>query len=234
MNKPPKIAVLFMGKPGAGKGTQAEILVEKYGLTHFNTGEIIRHRLANPETDQDKKEMEIYQSGVLNSPEWVAGLVTETAHRYATEDKGIVFSGSPRTLYEAERLIPQLIADYGKDKVIAIYLDIDDHHAVSRNSGRLTCDGCGFTTTVPAGELQAKIGTVCPKCGGKFIQRAIDTAEKIIEKRLPEFMGRTLPTIELMRKEGIVSELDGRGSVAEVAQKVAAVVDPIAKKILNQ
>jgi len=229
--KSPKMVVLFMGKPGSGKGSQAEILVEKYGLMHFNTGEIIRHRLANPKTDQDKKEMEIYQSGTLNSPEWVAGLVTETAHQYATEGKGMVFSGSPRTLYEAKLLIPQLVNDYGKENVITILLDVDDNFALSRNAGRLTCDKCGYTMTIAIEDLEKMTGSPCPKCGGKLIRREIDAPEKIMDKRLPEFMERTMPAINFIKEQGILREINGRPSVGEVAKAVAEVVDPVAQKL---
>ncbi len=224
------MVVLFMGKPGSGKGTQAEVLAEKYGLAHFNTGEVIRHRIANPKTDEDRREKSIYESGKLNTFEWVAALVTEKAHEYAVTGQGIVFSGSPRSLYEAERLIPQLFRDYGKEKVAAILLDVDDHHAVSRNTGRLTCDKCGQTMTVAPENLEKMKGSPCTKCAGRLIQRAIDTAEKIMEKRLPDYCQNTIPAIEFMRAEGILRELDGRQTVAEVTEKVAEIIDPIAKK----
>ena len=225
-----KIAVMFMGKPGSGKGTQAEILVKQYNLTHFNTGEVIRHRLANPKNDEDAREKEIYESGKLNTFEWVANLVLEKAHEYAKAGHGIVFSGSPRSLYEAERLIPQLLADYGEKKVIAILVDIDDRLAVERNSGRLTCDKCGLTMTVLAPDLEKMTDGVFPKCGGRLIQRAIDTAEKIVEKRLPDYYQNTVPAIEYIKKQGILREVDGRKTIEEARQEIAKIVEPIVKQ----
>lgn len=227
MNESPKIAVLFMGKPGSGKGTQADFLVEKYGLVHFNTGEVIRHRIANPQTAEDKREAEIYSSGKLNTFEWVANLVCESVHKYAEEGKGIVFSGSPRSLYEAERLIPQLISDYGKENVAAILLDVDDTFAVERNVGRLNCDKCGFTMTVAQ---EAEILQKCPRCGGNLVKRAIDTPEKILDKRLPDYYQNTVPAIEYIKKQGILRELNGRPAKEEVFKEALEIIEPLVRQ----
>lgn len=220
----PKIVILFMGKPGAGKGTQADILRDKYGLAHFNTGDVIRHRVANPKTEEDRREKEIYASGKLNTFTWVANLVKEAAHEFAQAGQGIVFSGSPRSLYEAQELLPQLLEDYGKDNVIAIVLDIADEFAVKRNGSRLTCDSCGATITPAAEDLEKILNNPCLKCGGKIIRRAIDNPEAIKTKRLPEYQINTIPAIDYMRRLGIVHEVDGRKSIPDVATDVEDVL----------
>lgn len=224
-----KIVVLFIGKPGAGKGTQADILRDKYGLAHFNTGDVIRHRVANPKTPDDQHEKEIYASGKLNTFTWVARLVKEAAHEFAQAGQGIVFSGSPRSLYEAQELVPQLLEDYGQDKVLAIILDIDDDLAVKRNGGRLTCDSCGAALTPSAEDLESILSSPCLKCGGKMIRRAIDNPEAIKTKRLPEYQTNTIPAIDYMRHLGIVREVDGRQSISKVAQEVELILAPFLK-----
>lgn len=225
----PKIVVLFVGKPGAGKGTQADILRDKYGLAHFNTGDVIRHRVANPKTTTDQREKEIYASGKLNTFTWVARLVKEAAREYAQSGQGIVFSGSPRSLYEAEELMPQLLEDYGQDKVLAILLNIDDDLAVKRNGGRLTCDSCGATLTPSAEDLERILSSPCFKCSGKMIRRAIDNPEAIKTKRLPEYQTNTIPAIDYMRKLGIVHEVDGRKSIPDVAKDVEQILASFSK-----
>src|SRR3989339_2153316 len=226
-----KIAVMFMGKPGAGKGTQADFLVEKYKLVHFNTGDEIRHRVYSPQNKEDEKEREIYNSGQLNSFPWVAKLVTENSHKYFEEGRGLVFSGSPRSLYEAERLIPQLINDYGKENAVVLLLDINDDDSVVRNSKRLTCDKCGFTMglTQTMEEGGEPIPEQCPKCGGPLIRRVLDSEEKIRNERLPAYKKNTEPVIEYMRKQGILREIDGRPSQETVYLKVLEIVSPMAE-----
>jgi len=226
-----KIVVLLMGKPGAGKGTQADILRDKLGLVHFNTGEVIRHCVANPQTPEDRREKENYVSGRLTTFTWVARLVKEEARKYAKAGQGIVFSGSPRSLYEARQLLPQIIADYGKDKVVAIILNIDDELAVKRNSGRLTCDSCGFTMTPNPARLSKVKGSSCGQCGGKLIQRVIDQPEIIREKRLPEYYKNTAPTIDFIRKLGIARDLDGRKGIPQVAWEIEQIIDHVVNKV---
>jgi len=217
-----KIAVVFLGKPGAGKGTQADLLADDFIGVHFNTGEIIRRRIANPQTDEDRREKAIYDSGRLNTLDWVTGMVVEKAHAYWRSGQSVVLSGSPRSLYEAERLIPELIQDYGKDNVYAVLLDIDDNDAVLRNTSRLTCTGCGFTPNITA-ERQNDAGQ-CPQCGAVLIRRTIDTKEKILGERLPAYNKTTAPAVDYIRGLGILHEIDGRLSKEEVFAKIMAII----------
>jgi adenylate kinase len=228
----PKIAVMFMGKPGAGKGTQADFLVEKYGLKHFNTGDEIRHRVYNPQNEEDKKERDIYNSGQLNSFPWVANLVTQASHKYFEDGEGLVFSGSPRSLFEAEKLVPQLINDYGKENVVAILLDVDDEDSIVRNSKRITCDQCGFTMglTQAMEDGIEPIPTQCPKCGGTLIKRVLDSEEKIRNERLPAYKKNTEPVLDYMRQQEILREVDGRPSPETVYLKVLEIISPMAEK----
>lgn len=228
-----KIVIMFMGKPGAGKGTQADSLVEKYGLVHFNTGDEIRHRVYNPQNEEDEKERQIYNSGQLNTFEWVANLVTQASHKYFEEGKGLVFSGSPRSLFEAEKLVPQLINDYGKENVVVIFLNIDDEDSIIRNSKRITCDKCGFTMglTQAMEDGAEPIPTQCPKCGGALIKRVLDSEEKIRNERLPAYKKNTEPVLDYMRKQGILRDVDGRPSQETVYLEVLDVVSPMIKRL---
>src|SRR3989338_8038671 len=106
-----KIAVILLGPPGSGKTTQAQRLSEEFGLIHFNTGEVIKDTINDPANKNNPKmqhEKELYESGILNSDDWVTDLVIRETEKIENSGKGVVFSGSPRRLMEAEGLFPSL------------------------------------------------------------------------------------------------------------------------------
>src|SRR3990172_12149992 len=114
-------AILLMGLPGAGKGTQAFRLAERLEYAHFDTGAEIYRRVSDPHFANDplvQEQKELYFGGKLNTPEWVAGLVSERIRFYSERGQGIIFSGSPRSLYEAEAVLPLLEECYGRERIL--------------------------------------------------------------------------------------------------------------------
>ncbi|MDP2735325.1 MAG: nucleoside monophosphate kinase, partial [bacterium] len=134
-----KAAVLFMGLPGAGKGTQAFRLTKHFpNFVHFDTGGEIYRRITDPLYEGDEmvqKQKEIYFAGVLNDPQWVSDLVAERIRTYSAQDQGLVFSGSPRTRYEAEAIAPVLFDSYGKGRVAVLVVNVSEETARQRSLG---------------------------------------------------------------------------------------------------
>ncbi len=208
-------ALIVYGSPGAGKGTQANLLAAKLGLIHFDTGKFMEqtvHDPANANDRQVQQQRELFDTGKLCDPQWAYRVVSEQTKRIYASGLGIVFSGSPRTELEAftaeggKRGLVDLLEDlYGRDNVHVLYLKIKPETTVHRNSNRLICSVCG-TAVMYLPEAQPKI---CPICGGAFRKRTLDTPE-IIKVRLQEFENRTAPILAKLRERGYeIVEIDG-------------------------
>ena len=202
------IAIIIYGPPGSGKGTQAKLIADKLGLIHFDTGRYIEQVVHNPVNKNDKiiqRERKLFDSGILCSPSWVLKIVSEKTRQLAKIGFGVVFSGSPRTLYEAlgnknqSGLIDVLEKNYGRENVFVFNVDISDKNSIKRNGNRLMCSVCGIqllATFKDVGRLK-----MCPFCGGKLYRRTLDKPE-IIKVRLKEYRERTLPIQKELKKRG--------------------------------
>lgn len=210
-----KKALIVYGSPGAGKGTQANLLAAKLGLIHFDTGKFMEQTVHDPANVNDpviQKQRKNFDTGKLCDPAWAYNIVAEQTRRIHGSDLGIVFSGSPRTELEAftaeggTRGLVDLLEDlYGRDNVHVIYLKIKPETTVYRNSNRLLCSVCG-TPVMYLPEAQPKI---CPICGGAFRKRTLDTPD-VIKVRLQEFEKRTAPILAKLRERGHkIIEVDG-------------------------
>lgn len=210
-----KMAFIMYGSPGAGKGTQANLLAAKLGLIHFDTGKFIEqtvHDSANVNDSVIQEQRKNFDTGKLCDPAWAYNIVAEQTRRIHGSGLGIVFSGSPRTEFEAfeadkgNRGLVDLLEDlYGKDNVHVIFLNIKPETTVHRNSNRLVCSVCG-TAVMYLPEAQPKI---CPICGGTFRKRTLDTPD-IIKVRLREFEKRTAPILAKLHERGYeILEVDG-------------------------
>jgi adenylate kinase family enzyme len=194
-------AILLMGVPGVGKGTQAFKLTEVLpNFVHFDTGAEIYRRIYDPDFALDplvQEQKKLYESGALNDPRWVTELATERIRYYAKQGKGVIFSGSPRTLYEATVLMPLLAEIYGGN-VLVLILSADEETARKRSLNRLVCANkeCRFPTT------KDRAGKRCPQCGKKLPKadeqgKESWKVEKIAE-RFKEFRERTLPVFSYL------------------------------------
>ena len=222
-----KQAIIIFGAPGAGKGTQSELLSDKMGLYNFETSGIIARKMAEGksgdfvEVDGEKyffeKEKELASAGKLWDPPFVIYFVKEKIEELASEDKGIVFSASPRTLYEAENMMPLLERLYGKSNIKIILLEVNPETTISRNSNRKRCELVRHPILF---NEETKNLTVCPLDGSKLFQRDDDTVETT-KIRLVQYKERTLPMAEYLEKNKYkINKINGEQSVAKVFEDV--------------
>jgi adenylate kinase len=229
------VAVFIFGTPGAGKGTQANLLEWTKGFYHFDSGKELRAILNDPTSQDDpliRREKEFNNKGLLNTPSWVLGIFKYEAEKIAKAGMSLVYSGSPRTMYEAfggtsadsgqegdvVGLVPFLENLYGKENVYAVFLKVDPEVAMNRNKIRRTCTVC---TNPVLGDAQV---TVCPICEGELKIR-IDDNPETYKTRYSEYTTRTMPILDALKKRGYtIAEFDG-------AQKPPAIYAQILKHL---
>jgi len=228
-----KIAVILYGPPGGGKGTQANLLASELGLIHFETGKFCEQVVHDPARQNDPiiaRERELWESGKLNTPGWALELVTVETRTIGRAGLSLVFSGSPRTLYEAfddsdrEGEVDVLAKEYSREHIAFIMLTVASATSVFRNSNRKICSICN--TGVLYDEKDHK-HTACPVCGGALERRKLDTPE-VIEIRLGEYRERTEPIFGGLRKRGyILHEINGERKPYEVFADIVKIVDAV-------
>lgn len=209
-----KKAIIIYGPPGAGKGTQANLLAGKFGMIHFDTGRYLEQVVHDPENQNDpeiKKAREIFDSGALVTPSFVLKIISQKTKEVSKSGFGIVFSGSPRTLYEAfgdennQGLISLLESEYRKENIIPIFLKIDPKVAILRNKNRKVCSVCG--TAILYNDIDQH--KTCPLCGGELRTRIVDNPA-VFETRIKEYEERTKPILSSLEKSGYeIMEIDG-------------------------
>lgn len=212
--------VVVYGNPGSGKGTQAQQIADHFGLEHFNTGGVIERVVHNPSKQTDpiiQREAKLFDDGILCTPEWVTEIVKEAIIDLHRQNKGIVFSASPRTLYEAQELFPLLENLYGKEKIFVLKIEIRPETAIFRNSNRRVCEKC--SQPIVFTPENAKLEN-CPFCGGKLVTRTLDDPE-VIKVRLKEYQERTVPIFNYLKERDYqITEIDGEPAPDEVTKNI--------------
>lgn len=227
------IAVIIYGPPGSGKGTQANLLARSLNLIHFDTGKYLESFVNDPKNQNNpkiQKERALFDSGILLSPDFVLNVVKTKVTKLAKSEFGVVFSGSPRTLFEAKGLMPTLEKIYNKKNIIPIELKVKDATAIKRNSARLVCKLC--ESTIIKTLLSNKFNhRMCPVCGADLYKRTLDNP-KVIKVRLGEYRNRTKPIFAFLKKRGyIITEIDGEDKPEEVFKILKnKVLEKISKK----
>ena len=201
--------IIFLGAPGAGKGTQADKLSERLGIPTISTGAIIRSALKNG-TKMGLEAKKFIESGALVPDEIVIGIVKE---RLAESDcdKGYILDGFPRSVPQAKALDEMGVV---LDKVIS--LEVSDEAIVERMSGRRVCSGCGKTFHVD--HLPSKKGDICDACDGQLITRA-DDAPDVVRSRLEVYHSTTEPLKDYYRESGKLCTVYGADSVDETTKR---------------
>lgn len=214
--------LILLGPPGAGKGTQAKILEDQFGLIQLSTGDLLRQAVAVG-TAAGKAAKSVMESGGLVSDEIVINILRD---RLADPDcaAGVILDGFPRTIPQAEAL-SELLASKGTQVHAAISLEVEDDAMVTRISGRHTCDGCGegYHETFK----RPVVDGTCDKCGGqKFRRRADDNADTV-RRRLVAYHNETAPLISFYEKTGALQTLDAMGDIDAITETLRGIVQPI-------
>lgn len=216
-----KIAVMFYGPPGSGKTTQASLLSDKLGLLHFDTGHFLESLIYDPANKKSKtiaRERKLFEDGMLSTPEFVLKAVSNETKKIAKAGWGIVFSGSPRTVYEAKGLMPLLEKLYGKKNVYVFVMKIDENISSKRNTERLVCTVCKRPLLQEF--YPSKHPKYCPFCAGPFYRRSLDSVESI-KVRVKQYEERTRPILEMAKKRKYhILALDGKLKPYQIFNKV--------------
>ena len=210
--------IIMLGAPGAGKGTQAKKIADKYGIPHISTGDIFRANI-KAGTELGKKAKAYMDQGALVPDELVVDLVADRLKQPDCE-KGYVLDGFPRTIPQAESL-DQVLSSMGQEIGFAINVEVPDEHIVRRMSGRRACVGCGATYHVV--HAPSKKEGVCDRCGEPLILRDDDKPETV-EKRLSVYHEQTQPLIDYYSGKGCLKEVDGTKDMEEVFADICAIL----------
>jgi adenylate kinase len=211
--------LVLLGAPGAGKGTQAKMLIEKYRIPQISTGDILRKAVADG-TPLGKEAKVIMDKGELVPDKIVLGLVDE---RVKQDDckKGFILDGFPRNTVQAEAL-DKLLNDIKMPLDSALSVDVPKEDLMKRLTGRRTCKSCqqmyNIYFTPPKKE------GACDKCGGELFQRG-DDKEETIKKRLDVYDAQTAPLIDYYKKKGILKSVVGTGNIDEIFKKVCNILE---------
>lgn len=211
--------IILLGPPGAGKGTQAKDLVNKYGIPQISTGDILRKNLAE-KTPLGLEAKKFMDAGGLVPDSVVIGIVKERL-KEADCKTGYILDGFPRTVPQAEEL-DKALAEMNTplDKVLSI--EVQDEELVKRLSGRRTCRSCqeGYHVMFKA----PKVADKCDKCGGELYQRD-DDKEDAIKNRLVVYQSSTAPLIAYYTGKGLLRAVDGVGSMGDILNRMVAALE---------
>jgi adenylate kinase len=211
--------IIMLGAPGAGKGTQAQMIAEKFNIPHISTGDIFRANLKNG-TELGKKAKVYMDQGLLVPDELTVELLLD---RVANEDckDGYVLDGFPRTIPQADVLDNEL-TKLGDKVDFAINVDVPDENIVRRMSGRRACLKCGATYHIE--HIPPVKEGICDKCGSELVQREDDRAETV-QNRLSVYHEQTQPLIDYYDKKGILKTVDGTKDMQEVFSDIVAILN---------
>jgi adenylate kinase len=200
--------IIMFGPPGSGKGTQAAMIAERYGIPHISTGDMFRAAMAQ-KTELGMQIAERMEKGILISDEMTVGLV-EMRLKETDCTEGFILDGFPRTIAQAEALDDMI------DLGFVIVLDVPDDAVIKRILNRRTCSKCQRITTADEGEQ-------CQKCNGELVKRS-DENEKVIKHRLDVYHDLTVPLLEYYKPKDITHIVDGTRSVEEIFQDIIKIL----------
>jgi len=211
--------MVFLGPPGAGKGTQAVILLEKKGFLHLSTGDILRENVKN-KTDIGKKAKAFMEKGELVPDDIVIEMMLDTI-KSAQGKKDFILDGFPRTVYQAKKLDSEL----SRLKLpidMVVYFKTSINTAILRLTGRRLCSKCGSNYHIV--NMPPKKQGICDKCGGELYQRKDDSIETI-KKRLEVYDNQTKELIDYYKAKGILKEVSGDLEAGEVYSELSEILN---------
>jgi len=209
--------VVLFGPPGSGKGTQASLLKEKYGLVHIATGDILREAVSN-KTEVGLKAKSYMDRGELVPDDVVIEIVKDKLQSIG--EAGFILDGFPRTIAQAEAL-DRVLVELGKPLDAVLNLQVDEEELVRRLSGRRVCPSCGEPYHVDS--KPPKVDEVCDKCGAALLHREDDKPEAI-RNRLRVYREQTEPVLGYYASKSILKNIDAVGDIEQVASRIANAV----------
>ncbi len=212
--------VILFGPPGAGKGTQSALMVEKLGMAHISTGDLFRENMKN-ETPLGKKAKEYVDSGALVPDQVVIDMVDDVLQKLG--GKSFILDGFPRTVPQAEAL-EALLKKNSMNIEKAVFFEVPQNILLGRLTGRRVCKNCGATYHIEF-KPTAKEG-VCDSCGSDQVVQRKDDSEDVIQTRLDAYDKSTAPLKEYFQKTGQFVSIDGLGETDKVFSEIKSVVAP--------
>ena len=210
--------IIMLGAPGAGKGTQAKMIAEKYSIPHISTGDIFRANIKGC-TELGMEAKKYMDQGQLVPDELTVKILLD---RVAKDDckNGYVLDGFPRTIPQAE-VLDKALSELGDAVDYAIDVDVPDENIINRMGGRRACVTCGATYHMV--HVPPKQEGICDKCGSELILRDDDKPETV-KKRLDVYHAQTQPLIEYYTKKGILKSVDGTADMMDVYAKITDIL----------
>ena len=210
--------IIMLGAPGAGKGTQAKQIADKYSIPHISTGDIFSANIKNG-TELGKKAKQYMDQGALVPDELTCDLVMDRIQQDDCKN-GFVLDGFPRTIPQAEALDAAL-GKINEKMDYAIDVDVPDENIVNRMSGRRACLNCGATYHLIS--IPPKVEGICDRCGSEIVLREDDKPETV-QKRLKVYHEQTQPLIDYYKNQGILKSVDGTQPMDEVFKAIVTIL----------
>jgi len=213
--------IVLIGAPGGGKGTQAKMLIEKYGIPQVSTGDLLREAVAAG-TPLGMRAKAAMDAGQLVSDDIVLGMIQERLSKPDAQ-KGFILDGFPRNIPQAEAL-DKMLDKLGKPLQSSILIDVDFDVLMQRLTGRRTCQSCGQMYNVHTNP--PRVEGVCDKCGGTVVQRSDDN-EATISNRLRVYEAQTAPLVDYYRKQGKLRTVQGIGEIKDIFNNITQILDSL-------
>ena len=212
--------IMFIAPPAAGKGTQAEMVVEKYGIPHISTGDILRD-ISKEDSEIGKYVYETLANGELVKDEITYQLIED---RLGKDDckNGYIIDGLPRNIaqvHEYDKILNNLNYEVGN----VIFINVDKKTLEKRITGRRICENCKTIYNINDEKSSPKVESVCDNCGGKLYQRSDDNLEAF-ETRYNMYVEKTEPIIDYYRKQNVLTEIDGDDTVENIFARIEEII----------
>lgn len=210
--------IIMLGAPGAGKGTQAKKIAEKYLIPHISTGDIFRSNMKEG-TELGRKAKEYMDQGALVPDELTIGMLMDRIQKEDCQN-GYVLDGFPRTIPQAESL-KKALSEREQNLDFAINVDVPDENIINRMAGRRVCTSCGTTYHIVYNP--SKVANICDVCGAELILRDDDKPETV-KKRLSVYHDQTRPLIDYYKEAGVLVDIDGTQELNKVFSDIVDIL----------